>query len=103
MFEGTGPTASSEGIPMDVSLTPDLEALVHSKVESGLYPSAIDAVSEALRLLDERDRSREQRRGELKAAIRIGLEQAERGELLDGREVFEGLRRKIRASGGLGT
>ena len=36
---------------MNVSLTPDLEELVHKKVESGRYTSASEVVREALRLL----------------------------------------------------
>jgi len=38
---------------MNVNLTPQLEALVRQKVESGLYGSASEVVREALRLLDE--------------------------------------------------
>ncbi len=34
---------------MNVSLTPDLEQLIHQKVESGRYPSASEVVREALR------------------------------------------------------
>jgi antitoxin ParD1/3/4 len=40
----------------NVSLTPELEALVDSKVASGRYRSASEVVRTALRLLDERDR-----------------------------------------------
>jgi putative addiction module CopG family antidote len=44
---------------MNVSLTPELEQYVHSKVKSGRYLSASEVVREALRLLEERDRLRE--------------------------------------------
>ena len=40
----------------NVSLTPELEALVDSKVSSGRYRSASEVVRAALRLLDERER-----------------------------------------------
>jgi antitoxin ParD1/3/4 len=40
----------------NVSLTPELEALVDSKVASGRYRSASEVVRAALRLLDERER-----------------------------------------------
>jgi antitoxin ParD1/3/4 len=46
---------------MNVSLTPELEQLVHEKVQSGMYLSASEVVREALRLLKERDNLRELR------------------------------------------
>jgi antitoxin ParD1/3/4 len=45
----------------NVSLTPELETLVDSKVASGRYRSASEVVRAALRLLDERERSLERR------------------------------------------
>jgi antitoxin ParD1/3/4 len=45
----------------NVSLTPELEALVDSKVASGRYRSASEVVRAALRLLDERERRTERR------------------------------------------
>lgn len=65
---------------MNVSLTPELETLVHDKVESGLYTSASEVVREALRLLRERDQIQQQRLTELRREIAIGLEQLDRGE-----------------------
>lgn len=44
---------------MNVSLTPELECLVQTKVQSGRYLSASEVVREALRLLEERDQLRE--------------------------------------------
>jgi antitoxin ParD1/3/4 len=38
---------------MNVSLTPELEKFVGTKVESGRYNSASEVVREALRLLEE--------------------------------------------------
>ena len=52
---------------MNVSLTPQLEALVQRKVESGLYGSASEVMREALRLLEERDRLRSMRLEALRA------------------------------------
>jgi antitoxin ParD1/3/4 len=40
----------------NVSLTPELEALVDAKVASGRYRRASEVVRAALRLLDERER-----------------------------------------------
>ena len=65
---------------MDISLTPELEELIHQKVTSGLYPSASEVIREGLRLLKEQDVLKEYRLGELRREIRVGLEQSRRGE-----------------------
>jgi antitoxin ParD1/3/4 len=87
---------------MNVSLTPELERLIHKKVESGLYLSASEVVREALRLLDEPDRLQALKHEELRREIQVGIDQADRGELLDGAEVFEKLRTKVRSKSGNG-
>ena len=47
------------GVPsMNVSLTPELEEFVSTKVSSGRYNSASEVVREALRLLEEFDEAR---------------------------------------------
>ena len=43
---------------MSVSLTPELEQFVSTKVESGRYNSASEVVREALRLLEEQDQAK---------------------------------------------
>ena len=88
--------------PMNVSLTPELELLIHKKVESGLYLSASEVVREALRVLEERDRFNAMKFEELRKDIQIGLDQADRGELVDGPQVFAKLRAKVRAKSGDG-
>lgn len=65
---------------MNVSLTPELESLVHEKVQSGLYTSASEVVREALRLLNDRDTIQQPRMAELKREIAVGLDQLNRGE-----------------------
>jgi antitoxin ParD1/3/4 len=74
---------------MNVSLTPELEQFVQSRVASGQYQTASEVVREGLRLLEEREQARETALKELRAKIRRGIEQADRGELLDGDTVFE--------------
>lgn len=61
---------------MDISLTPELENQVRLKVESGLYESPSEVVTESLRLMLERDLLQQKLRDELS----IGLEQLDRGE-----------------------
>ena len=77
---------------LNVSLTPELEEFVQSRVASGLYQTASEVIREGLRLLEERERAREAALEELRAKIRRGGEQADRGELLGGDTVFEEIR-----------
>jgi antitoxin ParD1/3/4 len=76
-------------VTLNVSLTPELEKFVESRVASGRYLSASEVVREGLRLLEDRELSRQAALEEVRRKIAIGLEQAELGELFDGEEVFQ--------------
>ena len=80
---------------VNVSITPELDAFLRSRVKSGRYQTTSEVVREALRLLERREQDREEAILELKAKLDRGVGQAERGELLDGDEVFEELREMI--------
>jgi len=60
---------------MNVSLTLKLEAMIRSKVDSGKYSNASEAVREALRILEERERE-----DRLHYELIFGLEQIEEGK-----------------------
>jgi antitoxin ParD1/3/4 len=81
---------------MNVNLTPELEALVQRKVESGLYNNQSEVVREALRLLEEQDRLREAHLERLRGALAEGLTPADRGRLQDGPEVGAEVRESLR-------
>ncbi|MEM9276551.1 MAG: type II toxin-antitoxin system ParD family antitoxin [Cyanobacteria bacterium P01_F01_bin.143] len=81
---------------MNVSLTPELEQFVQSKVESGMYYSASEVIREGLRMLQEKEMLKQIKIEELRREIQKGIEQADRGELVDGEEVFENIRAKSR-------
>jgi len=68
---------------MNVSLTPQLEEFVAGKVESGLYNSASEVVREALRLLEEHDRSRATQHAAFNHEIGARLASLDRGERVD--------------------
>ena len=86
---------------MNVSLTPELEQLIHNKVATGLYLSASEVVREALRLLEERDRIQALRFEEVRKEIQIGIDQADLGEVapLDVQGTLAKVRRR-RKNGG---
>lgn len=69
---------------MNVSLTPELEQLVLSKVQTGRYNSASEVVREALRLMEERD----QVKAEIRQKITAGMESLRQGKGIDGEAFF---------------
>ena len=77
---------------VNVNLTPELEKLIRDKVKSGLYNNQSEVVREALRLLAEQDELRQAHLARLRAALAEGLEQADRGQLLEGDEVIREMR-----------
>ncbi|MBX3076184.1 type II toxin-antitoxin system ParD family antitoxin [Candidatus Obscuribacterales bacterium] len=79
---------------MNVSLSPELEQLIEEKVKSGMYNSASEVIRAGLRLLKEQDEIRQIRMRELKREVQIGMDEIERGEIVDGDEVFQELRER---------
>lgn len=65
---------------VDVSLTPRLQALIKRKVKSGLYESPNEVVSEALRLLEERDAIHLAKLETLQKDLGVGIAQLDAGE-----------------------
>ena len=80
---------------MNVSLTPELEKFVESKVESGLYNNASEVVREGLRLLKEHDEIRLKWREQ----IERGWLQAQAAQVVDGEEVFRKAAERIKQRG----
>jgi antitoxin ParD1/3/4 len=81
---------------MNVTLTPELEALVQNKVKTGRYNSASEVVREALRLFEQRDHIRELQLREIRKKIDQGWASLERGEGIDGAQFFKRLEREER-------
>jgi len=78
----------------NISLTPQLEKFVVSKVRSGRYQSPSEVVREGLRLMEERDLQRKAL-GSIREQITTGWKESERGELKDGEAVFNQLIRRF--------
>ena len=74
---------------MNVSLTPELERWVAERVGTGRYGSASEVIRDGLRLLLEREEEHAARLEVLRGDIRVGLEELDRGEGVDGEEAFE--------------
>ena len=80
---------------LEIRLTPDLERFLQSIVAAGLYSSASEAVQAGLRLLEGQGPVARQISEELRAKIAAGLEQANRGELLDGEAIVQELEERF--------
>ena len=74
---------------MNVHLTPELEQLVQTKIESGQYNSASEVVGEALRLLHRKDELRALQLQELHKGIDQGLSEARRSQGIDGEKFMQ--------------
>lgn len=61
---------------MNVSLTPQLEKMIASKVKAGMYQTASEVVREALRLMKERDKEQ----AKLREDVLAGLRQVQQGD-----------------------
>jgi antitoxin ParD1/3/4 len=68
---------------MHIPLPRDLEELIERKVETGEYETASEVAIAALYLLAARDRFLEGEREELRREIQIGIDQCDRGEVVD--------------------
>ena len=76
---------------MNVHLTPELEQLVHNKVESGRYNSASEVVCEALLLMKEKDQLRELQLGDFHRRLAQAVDEADRGDVVDGETFMHGM------------
>jgi antitoxin ParD1/3/4 len=65
-------------VTLNVSLTPELEAMIRQQIDSGRYNNASEVVRDALRLLDEHQRVQH-----LRSLLAVGSEDERRGDLVD--------------------
>jgi|CXWL01.1.fsa_nt_gi putative addiction module CopG family antidote len=69
---------------MEVNLPADQQAMIESLVASGRFPTTGDAISEGVRLLASTEKLRQQ--------VQVGIEQADRGDVVDHDTVFSRLK-----------
>ncbi len=77
---------------MNTNLSKDLERFVQAKVRSGRFSSSDEAITEAVRLLQQREEAEETR---VLEGIRQGLEDMRVGRGRPAEEVFEDIRREF--------
>jgi antitoxin ParD1/3/4 len=68
---------------LNVSLTPELDQFVQERVATGRYQTASEVVREGLRLLEHQERDRRIVFAALKAKLKRGAAQADRGEFVE--------------------
>ncbi len=85
---------------MNVSLTPHLQQFIERKVRTGRYQTASEVIREGLRLLEERDSQRTLQVQRLRAEIKVGLNQIEKGEAdpLDIKQIKAEARKRLGSS-----
>ena len=66
---------------MHISLTPELETRIKSRIESGLYNNASEVIREALRFMDtHEDWIQEIKVAHLREQLAAGVDQLDQGE-----------------------
>ena len=82
---------------MTISLTEEIVELVRRKVESGRYSSATEVIRAGLRLFNQEDEPESTRLRAIRAQVKDGIAEAERGEFVDGEEIVARARKRAAA------
>jgi antitoxin ParD1/3/4 len=83
-----------------VTVPQELEGLVAEMVEKGFFLAPEEALIHGLYLLRDEYAIHKANTEDLRKKALVGIEQADRGELIDGELVFEKLRAKIAEAAG---
>ena len=79
---------------MTIALQPEQEQFIQSQLETGHYRNAADVITEALRLLEKRDRY-DRWVEEMRDKVDVAVAQLDRGEGVDGETAIAALRAKL--------
>ena len=77
---------------LNVALSPDQERFIQDRISAGRFITPEQMIAEGLRLLEEKELLRQQAMDDLRREIQLGTDEADRGELVDGSEVFARIR-----------
>jgi antitoxin ParD1/3/4 len=80
---------------MTISLRPEHEQFIQTQLSSGRYASADEVLAQAFQLLDTWQQDRDEWIEITRQKVTIGLQQIERGEVIDGETVIARLQEKI--------
>ncbi|TRU84140.1 MAG: type II toxin-antitoxin system ParD family antitoxin [Microcystis novacekii Mn_MB_F_20050700_S1] len=80
---------------MNITLNSEQEQFIQSQIAKGKYLNIQQVIDSALKLLEKQDQSYEQWLDKTRQKVKIGLEQLERGEKVDGEIVIAQLESKF--------
>ena len=83
---------------MNVHLGSAFDEFVADLLKGGYYQTQSEILREGLRLLKEREEVKQLRLAELRKAVAVGVEQADRGQFVDGPAAFAKIRKKEQQS-----
>jgi antitoxin ParD1/3/4 len=81
---------------MQVSLPPEVEALLQRQLSSGKYQNAIEVIVAGIKLLEQQEGIYQGRLSELQQEARIGLEASQQGKVVDGLTAMNQIRANLR-------
>ncbi len=74
---------------MEISISERNHERIQRKMESGIYPSADDVITDALALLERFDADVEHEWADMRESVRQGLEESKAGMTIPAHEVFD--------------
>jgi antitoxin ParD1/3/4 len=81
---------------MQVSLPPEVEALLQRQLSSGKYQNALEVIVAGIKLLEQQEDIYQGRLSELQQEARIGLEASQQGKVVDGLTAMNQIRANLR-------
>ncbi len=81
---------------MNITLSREQEQFIQSQIARGKYTNIQQVIDSALKLLEKQDRNYEQWLDETRQKVKVGLEQLESGDKVDGEIVIAQLEAKFK-------